>query len=176
MLLLRVGFVQTGESEDHGPRWVGIADGTESVSEIAVGEVGETLRDDHDVGEFIASGDVLDGIVLRFVDAASVEEREDGSLIVGERIDARRAGAGSKAVADLGIFGTGEEADDTCFSRLGFSEEPEDGGRGLTAEAFDVGVEKPGVVRGVKHTPESIAQSCDQPLLHRWGKDRTTVM
>ena len=103
MLLLRVGLVQAGQDEDDGPVRLVAADDAQVLEDVLLGVVQRLDRDDDDVGLVVEAGQVLGGVVAGLVEAARVEERQERGLGGGKLVLARKARAGLKALADLGV-------------------------------------------------------------------------
>src|SRR5581483_3789421 len=97
-------------------------------------------RDDDHVGELIEAGQVFGAVVARFVQAARIEEVEQRRLGRREQVGARKTRARLKALADLGVIGTGEKLDDAGLAALSLAEQPEDRDGSLPSQLVELGL------------------------------------
>jgi hypothetical protein len=162
--LLRESLVQAGQHQDDGPARVGGADAPQRLAQRAGGEVLQPHRDEDEVRLRVERGDVLGGVVARLVDAAGVEEYQRGAIGGREREPARRAGAGSEAVADLGVGRAGEELDEARLARLRLAEQPEDRGGRAAAQLVELRLQRGRVHRRlVRRGPQEPVAPLGQP-------------
>src|SRR5438132_9616624 len=134
MLPLRISLVQRGRHEDNGPRRLIAPDRPQMFEDVLQRMIEHADRNHYDVGLVMEGGQVLRRVVTGLVQAARVEERDEGSFLGGKIVLAREARTWLEALADLGVLGAGQILDDAGLAALRLAEEPEDGHSRLAAQ------------------------------------------
>src|SRR5262249_22811918 len=101
VLLLRVRLVERRQRQNYRARRPRASDLFKMAMHILLGVVHRLDRDEHEMGRFSETFQILRGIVARLIEAAGIEEFQKRSLGGGKVVTAGEARAGPVAVADL---------------------------------------------------------------------------
>ena len=74
MLLERIGFVQTGKSQNDRPRWKCRSDRAKRIDDLCQCVVHDTSNDNHDMRRAVERIDVFLRVVTRFAQAACIKK------------------------------------------------------------------------------------------------------